>query len=79
VGLGPTPSSVEAWARLTGSVLPSLAAVTPHAHSATCWVPSNQRLERSVTDLVGRRLTRHTSEDRAERLRLPHAAAQARR
>src|SRR5579863_2065771 len=34
VGLGPTPSSVEAWARLTGSVLPSLVAVAPHAHSS---------------------------------------------
>jgi hypothetical protein len=79
VGLGPTPSSVEAWARLTGSVLPSLAAVTPHAHSANCWVPSNQRLERSVMDLVAGHFTRHKSKDRAERLRLPHAAAQAQR
>src|SRR5579863_961369 len=59
-------------------MLPSLAAVAPHAHSAICWVPSNQRLERSVTDLVAGRLARHTSEDRAERLRLPYAAAQAR-
>ena len=79
VGLGPTPSSVEARARLAGSMLPSLAAVAPHAHSAMCWVPSNQRLERSVTDLVAGRLPRHTSEDRAERLRLSHAAAQLHR
>ena len=79
MGLAPGPLRLRLGALSLETTSRPVAAVGPHAHSAICWVPSNQRLERSVTDLVGRRLTRHKNENRTERLRLPHAAAQARR
>jgi hypothetical protein len=79
VGLTPGPLRLRLGALNLETMSRAVAAVGPHAHSATCWVPSNQRLERSVTDLVARRLTRHKNDDRAERQRLSHAAAQARR
>jgi hypothetical protein len=79
VGLAPGPLRLRLGALNLETMSRSVAAVGPHAHSAICWVPSNQRLERSVMDLVAGRFTRHKSEERAERLRLPHAAAQAQR
>ena len=79
MGLAPGPLRLKLGALNLETISRPVAAVVPHAHSATCWVPSNQRLERSVTDLVDGRLTRPKSEHRAERLMQMYAAAQAQR
>ena len=79
MGSPPGPLRLKLGALNLETMSRAVATVGPHAHSAMCWVPSNQRLERSVTDLVAGRLARHKSEDRAKRLRLSRAAAQAQR
>jgi hypothetical protein len=76
-GFEPRAASVAVWARLAWTMLPSLADAPPHAHSATCWVPSNPRLERAVRDVVGARFARQMYASRLTRAWRRAAAAQA--
>ena len=47
VGLAPGPLRLRLGALNLETMSRPVAAVGPHAHSAICWVPSNQSLERA--------------------------------